>query len=99
MTTRKRAAARSGGTRRHPRTLKRSLNLTLALTLTLIPILIQDCWAASNAGLVATRQPRYIDTHGHWKAGRRDAEGHIITATGKRWSPAVSKAGQKPAPS
>jgi hypothetical protein len=46
-----------------------------------------DCWAASQRGLVATGQPRYVDSHGAWKAGRRGKDGSIITATGKRWKP------------
>ena len=47
----------------------------------------QDCWAASNAGLVPTHKPRYIDTHGFWKAGSRAKDGSVITATGRRWKP------------
>ena len=47
----------------------------------------QDCWLAGNEGLVPLRRPRYIDSHGYWKAGRRDKSGHIVTATGHRWTP------------
>ena len=47
----------------------------------------QDCWAATNDGLVATHRPRYIDSHGYWKAGRRNRLGQVITATGHRWVP------------
>ena len=48
----------------------------------------QDCWAASNLGLVRAggprSAPRYVDAHGFWKAGRRGRDGHVVTATGKR---------------
>ena len=47
----------------------------------------QDCWMATATGLAPAHGPRYIDTHGAWKAGRRAKDGSVLTATGKRWVP------------
>jgi hypothetical protein len=42
-----------------------------------------DCWSAGHDGLRRSNSPRYVDSHGFWKAGRRRANGQVLSATGK----------------
>lgn len=54
------------------------------------------CWESTGAGLVPTGRPRYLDSHGFWKAGsfarpgsgqrvlrNTSADPLVVTATGK----------------
>ena len=43
----------------------------------------RNCWAAAHDGLRPTKSPRYMDSHGFWKAGRRRKDGKVLSATGK----------------
>ena len=42
-----------------------------------------DCWSAGHDGLRPSKRPRYVDSHGFWKAGSRKANGTVLTATGQ----------------